>query len=134
MSSEKLQVLLKFDTVKDDYIYDMIHLSDDRTNLIKNALFYYMHEIEIGKVRDRHYPYTKVDMDKFTLNKEQQYTYNTQKPNSEMDVSNVPNPYYEVNVGNTQEYDEYEEEYEDEEEYEEPYEEEEEDNMDDLDF
>ena len=133
MSSEKLQVLLKFDTHKDDYIYDMIHQSDDRTNLIKNALFYYMHEIESGKVRDRYYPYSKVNMDKFILNKEQQQSY--VEPSEIKGSTHNTQTIDDKSIDNAQiwyddsDYDE--ESYE--EHYEEPYEEEE-DNMDDLDF
>ena len=43
MAKEKLQVPLKFDLNKDEFIYDMVLLSDNRTSLIKNALFYYLH-------------------------------------------------------------------------------------------
>ena len=70
MAKEKLQVPLKFDLNKDEFIYDMVLLSDDRTSLIKNALFYYLHEIELGKVRERHYPYGKLNNNNLILTNE----------------------------------------------------------------
>ena len=69
-NSCKLQVPLKFDLNKDEFIYNMVLLSDDRTSLIKNALFYYLHEIELGKVRERHYPYGKLNNNNLILTKE----------------------------------------------------------------
>ena len=69
-NSCKLQVPLKFDLNKDEFIYNMVLLSDDRTSLIKNALFYYLHEIELGKVRDRHYPYGQINSNNLILTKE----------------------------------------------------------------
>ena len=113
--TSKLQVPLKFDLNKDEFIYDMVLLSDDRTSLIKNALFYYLHEIELGKVRERHYPYGKINNSNLILTKEiPQESIIEYKP-----IQNEYNePFYE-----------YEEEI-----VEEYYDEDDDDNMDDLDI
>lgn len=115
MTKEKLQVPLKFDLNKDEYIYDMVLLSDDRTSLIKNALFYYLHEIELGKVRDRHYPYGKINNNNLILTKE---TY------KESILEHKP-----IQKEYNENYSENEEEV-----VEECYDEDDDDNMDDLDI
>lgn len=119
MSKEKLQVHLNLDSSKDKYIFNMISNSEDRTNLIKNALFYYMHEIKMGKVRDRYYPYDEEGGNVFT------------PPSTEYNNDDVKETQYNQQNNNYPEQD-LEEEIEYEEvEYEE---EDEDDNMDDLDI
>ena len=114
MSKEKLQVHLNLDSSKDKYIYNMIFNSEDRTNLIKNALFYYMHEIKIGRVRDRYYPY------------DEEGGVNILPPSNEID-NNINETQY--NQQNN-----YVEQEQEEIEYEDEYIEDEDDNMDDLDI
>lgn len=63
MSKEdKLSLLFKLDRIKDGIMYDVLSVADDRTNLLKNALFYYIYEIEKGKTIDRSYPYNKINI------------------------------------------------------------------------
>ena len=113
--TSKLQVPLKFDLNKDEFIYDMVLLSDDRTSLIKNALFYYLHEIELGKVRERHYPYGKLNNNNLILT-------NEIHQESVLEYKSTQKKYNESYL-------------EDEEEItEEYYEEDDDDNMDDLDI
>lgn len=59
---DKLSLLFKLDKIRDGLMYDILSVTDDKTNLLKNALFYYIHEIEKGKVIDRSYPYNKVNI------------------------------------------------------------------------
>lgn len=115
MAKEKLQVPLKFDLNKDEFIYDMVLLSDDRTSLIKNALFYYLHEIELGKVRERHYPYGKLNNNNLILTKEihQESVLEYKSTQKEYDE-----PYLEDEEEIVEEY----------------YDEDDDDNMDDLDI
>ena len=115
-NSCKLQVPLKFDLNKDEFIYNMVLLSDDRTSLIKNALFYYLHEIELGKVRERHYPYGKINNSNLILTKENSRE-NTLEYKPIQDEYSEPSFEYEEEI--VEEY--YDEEDDD-------------DNMDDLDI
>lgn len=128
MSKEKLQVHLNLDSSKDKYIYNMIFNSEDRTNLIKNALFYYMHEIKIGRVRDRYYPY------------DEEGGVNILPPSNEIN-NNVNETQYNqqsnyVEQEQEQEEIEYEDEYIEDEYIEDEYveDEDEDDNMDDIDI
>ena len=59
---DKLSLLFKLDKIRDGLMYDILSVTDDKTNLLKNDLFYYIHEIEKGKVIDRSYPYNKVNI------------------------------------------------------------------------
>ena len=59
---DKLSLLFKLDKIRDGLMYDILSVTDDKTNLLKNALFYYLHEIEKGNVIDRSYPYNKVNI------------------------------------------------------------------------
>ena len=59
---DKLSLVFKLDKIRDGLMYDILSVTDDKTNLLKNALFYYIHEIEKGKVIDRSYPYNKVNI------------------------------------------------------------------------
>ena len=59
---DTLSLLFKLDKIRDGLMYDILSVTDDKTNLLKNALFYYIHEIEKGKVIDRSYPYNKVNI------------------------------------------------------------------------
>ena len=111
-TKEKLQVHLNLDSSKDKYIYDMISNSEDRTNLIKNALFYYMHEIKIGRVRDRYYPYSE-ESDMYILP-----PTNENNSMNEIQYNQYQNNYPEQHLEKEIEY----------------IEEDEDDNMDDLDI
>ena len=59
---DKLSLLFKLDKIRGGLMYDILSVTDDKTNLLKNALFYYIHETEKGKVIDRSYPYNKVNI------------------------------------------------------------------------
>ena len=59
---DKLSLLFKLDKIRDGLMYDILSVTDDKTNWLKHALFYYIHEIEKGKVIDRSYPYNKVNI------------------------------------------------------------------------
>lgn len=58
----KISFLFKLDNLKDGILYDVFSITDEKTNLLKNALFYYINAIEQGKIVDRCYPYNKVNI------------------------------------------------------------------------
>lgn len=105
---DKLQIPLKIDKVKDREIFDVLNVADNRSDFIKDALFYFVHQIESGKVINRNYPYNKVNM-RIDIVQEEDDTKVTQQ--------------YETEIIN-QSKEEIEEEYDD-------YEE---DNFDDVDI
>ena len=59
---DKLSLLFKLEKIRDGLRCDILSVMDEKTNWLKNALFYYIHEIEKGKVIDRSYPYNKVNI------------------------------------------------------------------------
>lgn len=56
----KLQIQLKIDKIKDVEIFDVLNISDNKSDFIKDALFYFICHIEQGKVINRNYPYKKI--------------------------------------------------------------------------
>lgn len=58
----KLQIQLKIDKVKDREIFDVLNVADNKSDFIKDALFYFMYHIEQGKVINRNYPYNKLNI------------------------------------------------------------------------
>lgn len=58
----KLQIQLKIDRFKDREIFDILNVSDNKSDFIKDALFYFVYHIEQGKVINRNYPYNKVNI------------------------------------------------------------------------
>lgn len=58
----KLQIQLKIDRLKDREIFDILNVADNKSDFIKDALFYFVYQIEQGKVINRNYPYNKVNI------------------------------------------------------------------------
>ena len=58
----KLQIQLKIDKLKDREIFDILNVADNKSDFIKDALFYFVYQIESGNVINRNYPYNKVNI------------------------------------------------------------------------
>ena len=56
----KMDVILRL-SVGDGLIFDVLDKCNDRTDLIKNALFYYILHIQNGMAIDKSYPYGEID-------------------------------------------------------------------------
>ena len=61
-NSEKLQFPMRFDSVKDRELFTLLSAADNKSDLIKDALFYFMTMVESGKMTSRHYPYNKLNI------------------------------------------------------------------------
>lgn len=116
----KMDVILRL-SVGDGLIFDVLDKCNDRTDLIKNALFYYILHIQNGMAIDKSYPYGEIDgIHVDGLNRYLPVT------NSIVDPSRIPNYIDEEDYDNNEsdseeEYsqDDYEDEYEEYEEVEE---------------
>lgn len=116
----KMDVILRL-SVGDGLIFDVLDKCNDRTDLIKNALFYYILHIQNGMAIDKSYPYGEINgiyVD--GLNRYLPVT------NSIVDPSRIPNYIdeedYDDNESDSEEeysQDNYEDEYEEYEEVEE---------------
>lgn len=60
--NDKFQYLLKIDRNKEEILYNVLSLCDNKADLIKDALFHYINKIELGEVINRHYPYNKLNI------------------------------------------------------------------------
>lgn len=58
----KLQIQLKIDDTKDREIFNVLKVTDSKSDFIKDALFHYVYLIEQGKVINRNYPYNKLNI------------------------------------------------------------------------
>jgi hypothetical protein len=114
----RYQISLNLDTEKDKFIYEMIINSENKTKLIKNALFYYLHEIEKGKVIDYDYPYGRINTSGLIF-KEVPETYQSSKYQPSPAIEQIIEPVIEEEYNHIQEYEEDEDD---------------DDNMDDLEF
>ena len=56
----KMDVILRL-SVGDGLIFDVLDKCNDRTDLIKNALFYYILHIQNGMAIDKSYPYGEIN-------------------------------------------------------------------------
>lgn len=113
----KLQIQLKIDDTKDREIYNVLKVTDSKSDFIKDALFHYVYLIEQGKVINRNYPYNKINisLDISYADDEDTNTQNHNLINSNKQVKELLNK-------DDEEYEEYEEEeYDEEEEYEENF-------------
>lgn len=113
----KLQIQLKIDDTKDREIYNVLKVTDSKSDFIKDALFHYVYLIEQGKVINRNYPYNKINisLDISYTDDEDTNTQNHNLINSNKQVKELLNK-------DDEEYEEYEEEeYDEEEEYEENF-------------
>lgn len=113
----KLQIQLKIDDTKDREIYNVLKVTDSKSDFIKDALFHYVYLIEQGKVINRNYPYNKINisLDISYTDDEDINTQNHNLINSNKQVKELLNK-------DDEEYEEYEEEeYDEEEEYEENF-------------
>lgn len=116
----KMDVILRL-SVGDGLIFDVLDKCNDRTDLIKNALFYYILHIQNGMAIDKSYPYGEINgIHVDGLNRYLPVT------NSIVDPSRIPNYIDEEDYDNNEsdseeEYsqDDYEDEYEEYEEVEE---------------
>lgn len=116
----KMDVILRL-SVGDGLIFDVLDKCNDRTDLIKNALFYYILHIQNGMAIDKSYPYGEIDgIHVDGLNRYLPVT------NSIVDPSRIPNyideeDYDDNEPDSEEEYsqDDYEDEYEEYEEVEE---------------
>ena len=116
----KMDVILRL-SVGDGLIFDVLDKCNDRTDLIKNALFYYILHIQNGMAIDKSYPYGEIDgIHVDGLNRYLPVT------NSIVDPSRIPNYIdeedYDDNESDSEEeysQDDYEDEYEEYEEVEE---------------
>ena len=116
----KMDVILRL-SVGDGLIFDVLDKCNDRTDLIKNALFYYILHIQNGMAIDKSYPYGEIDgIHVDGLNRYLPVT------NSIVDPSRIPNYIdeedYDDNESDSEEeysQDDYEDEYEEYEEIEE---------------
>ena len=116
----KMDVILRL-SVGDGLIFDVLDKCNDRTDLIKNALFYYILHIQNGMAIDKSYPYGEIDgIHVDGLNRYLPVT------NSIVDPSRIPNYIdegdYDDNESDSEEeysQDDYEDEYKEYEEVEE---------------
>ena len=116
----KMDVILRL-SVGDGLIFDVLDKCNDRTDLIKNALFYYILHIQNGMAIDKSYPYGEINgIHVDGLNRYLPVT------NSIVDPSRIPNyideeGYNDNESDSEEEYsqDDYEDEYEEYEEIEE---------------
>ena len=116
----KMDVILRL-SVGDGLIFDVLDKCNDRTDLIKNALFYYILHIQNGMAIDKSYPYGEIDgIHVDGLNRYLPVT------NSIVDPSRIPNYIDEEDYDDNESYseekysqDDYEDEYEEYEEVEE---------------
>ena len=116
----KMDVILRL-SVGDGLIFDVLDKCNDRTDLIKNALFYYILHIQNGMAIDKSYPYGEINgIHVDGLNRYLPVT------NSIVDPSRIPNYIdeedYDDNESDSEEeysQDNYEDEYEEYEEVEE---------------
>ena len=116
----KMDVILSL-SVGDGLIFDVLDKCNDRTDLIKNALFYYILHIQNGMAIDKSYPYGEIDgIHVDGLNRYLPVT------NSIVDPSRIPNYIdegdYDDNESDSEEeysQDDYEDEYKEYEEVEE---------------
>ena len=116
----KMDVILRL-SVGDGLIFDVLDKCNDRTDLIKNALFYYILHIQNGMAIDKSYPYGEINgIHVDGLNRYLPVT------NSIVDPSRIPNYIdkedYDDNESDSEEgysQDDYEDEYEEYEEIEE---------------
>ena len=116
----KMDVILRL-SVGDGLIFDVLDKCNDRTDLIKNALFYYILHIQNGMAIDKSYPYGEINgIHVDGLNRYLPVT------NSIVDPSRIPNYIdeedYDDNESDSEEeysQDNYEDEYEEYEEIEE---------------
>ena len=116
----KMDVILRL-SVGDGLIFDVLDKCNDRTDLIKNALFYYILHIQNGMAIDKSYPYGEIDgIHVDGLNRYLPVT------NSIVDPSRIPNYIDEEDYDDNKSYseeeysqDDYEDEYEEYEEIEE---------------
>ncbi len=99
---DKLQIPLKIDRIKDREIFDVLNVADNRSDFIKDALFYFVYHIEQGKVINRNYPYNKVNMRIDIKQEENEFIVVTNQSKQE-DITIHNNNDYE------EEYDDYEE-------------------------
>lgn len=106
-------------------IFDVLSNCENKTDLIKNALFYYIVNIQNGNIIDRAYPYNVIE--KYTELEKDKVIYS----------HNMPYNYVSNNTSNQEEYnddefdeDEYDEGYDEEELDKDEYNEYEDDNMD----
>ena len=104
--NDKLQYLLKIDRNKEEILYNVLSLCDNKSDLIKDALFHYINKIELGEVINRHYPYNKLNI-KLEI-KPQEINANTN--NNNLTYNKAIDKPQEYNY-NEIEYEEYEEEY-----------------------
>ena len=116
----KMDVILRL-SVGDGLIFDVLDKCNDRTDLIKNALFYYILHIQNGMAIDKSYPYGEINgIHVDGLNRYLPVTNNI------VDPSRIPNYIdeedYDDNESDSEEeysQDNYEDEYEEYEEVEE---------------
>lgn len=116
----KMDVILRL-SVGDGLIFDVLDKCNDRTDLIKNALFYYILHIQNGMAIDKSYPYGEINgIHVDGLNRYLPVT------NSIVDPSRIPNYIdeedYDDNESDSEEeysQDDYEDEYKEYEEVEE---------------
>ena len=116
----KMDVILRL-SVGDGLIFDVLDKCNDRTDLIKNALFYYILHIQNGMAIDKSYPYGEINgIHVDGLNRYLPVT------NSIVDPSRIPNYIDEEDYDDNKSYseeeysqDDYEDEYEEYEEIEE---------------
>lgn len=116
----KMDVILRL-SVGDGLIFDVLDKCNDRTDLIKNALFYYILHIQNGMAIDKSYPYGEINgIHVDGLNRYLPVT------NSIVDPSRIPNYIdeedYDDNESDSEEeysQDDYEDKYEEYEEIEE---------------
>ena len=104
--NDKFQYLLKIDRNKEEILYNVLSLCDNKSDLIKDALFHYINKIELGEVINRHYPYNKLNI-KLEI-KPQEINANTN--NNNLTYNKAIDKPQEYNY-NEIEYEEYEEEY-----------------------
>ena len=125
----KLQLQLKIDDTKDREIYNVLKVTDSKSDFIKDALFHYVYLIEQGKIINRNYPYNKININLDIQYKDDDDDANTKNYNITNNYEQVKQPSSD-NESSNKENEEptndegYEEEYEEEDEYE--------DNFDDV--
>lgn len=107
----KLQIQLKIDKIKDVEIFDVLNISDNKSDFIKDALFYFICHIEQGKVINRNYPYKKIGTKLDLFEDRQEPSIETGNTASLTDTNNENNKFENNNATTDNSYDD--DEYDD---------------------
>lgn len=111
----KLQIQLKIDETKDREIFNVLKVTDNKSDFIKDALFHYVYLIEQGGVINRNYPYNRVNikLDIPYIEDENTNAKSNNNTNSYEQVTQLSDNEIEVDDEYEDEYEEYDDNFDD---------------------